>query len=46
MFDIIYKEAGKTNIPGELPSPVQPLPVLPKRFSKIEFKKSDLRQTF
>ena len=44
MFDIIYKEAGKTNIPGELPSPVQPLPVLPKRFSKIEFKKSDLRQ--
>ena len=44
MFDIIYKEAGKTNIPGELPSPVQPLPVLPKRFFKIEFKKSDLRQ--
>ena len=44
MFDIIYKEAGKTNIPGELPSPVQPLPVLPKKFSKSEFKKSDLRQ--
>ncbi len=44
MFDIIYKKAGKTNIPGERPSPVQPFPILPKKFSKIEFKKNDLRQ--
>ena len=43
-FDINYKIAGKTNIPGENPSKVQPMPVLPKKFSKIEFKKNDLRE--
>ena len=38
LFDINYKIAGKTNIPGENPSKVQPMRFA-KIFLKVEFKK-------
>ena len=44
VFDIKYKKTIKSNLPNEFVAPFQPEPLLPKKFSKIEFKKSDLRK--
>lgn len=43
LFDINYKKTQPSNIPSEIVSPYQPEPIIPKKFSKIEFKKEDLR---
>ncbi len=46
LFDINYRNAPRSNIQDEYTSPKQPEPVKPKKFSRIEFKKNDLREKF
>ena len=46
LFDINYKIAPKSNIPGELTSKYQIYNTLPERFAKTEFEINDLRKKF
>ncbi len=44
VFDINYKSTISSDIPNEVTSPLQPKPIKPKSFSKINFEMEDLRK--
>ena len=46
LFDINYKIAPKSNIPGEFTSKYQIYNTLPERFARTEFEIKDLRKKF
>ena len=46
LFDINYKIAPKSNIPGEFTSKYQIYNTLPERFAKTEFEINDLRKKY